>query len=142
MTVIFTCVSSLIFQSSRVCRFQCLPSKLYTDMHYVTTRTWRVQFCRSCVEPMGEESDHVHIIALSDALGVPVRVVYLDQSGDMNDKPVTVNKHDFIPEGMNTAVDPDVILLYRPGHYDILYRRGNSGNVKHTSLEESNVEHF
>ncbi|XP_024376710.1 OVARIAN TUMOR DOMAIN-containing deubiquitinating enzyme 1 isoform X1 [Physcomitrium patens] len=101
-----------------------------------------VQFCRSCVEPMGEESDHVHIIALSDALGVPVRVVYLDQSGDMNDKPVTVNKHDFIPEGMNTAVDPDVILLYRPGHYDILYRRGNSGNVKHTSLEESNVEHF
>lgn len=28
------------------------------------------QFCRRCVEPMGEESDHVHIVALSDALQV------------------------------------------------------------------------
>ncbi|KAK8484599.1 hypothetical protein V6N11_024131 [Hibiscus sabdariffa] len=36
------------------------------------------QFCKSSVEPMGEESDHVHITALSDALGVPIRVVYLD----------------------------------------------------------------
>ena len=26
------------------------------------------QFCRQCVEPMGEESDHAHIIALTDAL--------------------------------------------------------------------------
>ncbi|KAL6186247.1 hypothetical protein ACLB2K_042368 [Fragaria x ananassa] len=38
------------------------------------------QFCKSSVEPMGEESDHVHITALSDALGVPIRVVYLDRS--------------------------------------------------------------
>lgn len=26
------------------------------------------QFCRRFVEPMGEESDHVHIVALTDAL--------------------------------------------------------------------------
>ncbi len=26
------------------------------------------QFCRRYVEPMGEESDHVHIVALTDAL--------------------------------------------------------------------------
>ncbi|KAG9458536.1 hypothetical protein H6P81_003044 [Aristolochia fimbriata] len=38
------------------------------------------QFCKTSVEPMGEESDHVHIIALTDALGVPIRVVYLDRS--------------------------------------------------------------
>ncbi|KAL4278867.1 hypothetical protein GQ457_03G006870 [Hibiscus cannabinus] len=37
------------------------------------------QFCKSSVEPMAEESDHVHITALSDALGVPIRVVYLDR---------------------------------------------------------------
>lgn len=96
-----------------------------------------VQFCRSSVEPMGEESDHVHITALSDALGVPVRVVYLDQSGDINDKPVTVNNHDFIPEGMDTSVDPFVILLYRPGHYDILYRKENSRNVEPTVSEQT-----
>jgi ubiquitin thioesterase protein OTUB1 len=81
-----------------------------------------LQFCRSSVEPMGEESDHVHISALSDALGVPVRVVYLDQSGDINEKPVTVNHHDFIPAD-RPGVDPYVVLLYRPGHYDILYRK-------------------
>ena len=28
------------------------------------------QFCRRRVEPMGEESDHVHIVALTDALQV------------------------------------------------------------------------
>ena len=28
------------------------------------------QFCRRHVEPMGEESDHVHIVALTDALQV------------------------------------------------------------------------
>ncbi len=28
------------------------------------------QFCRKLVEPMGEESDHIHIVALTDALGV------------------------------------------------------------------------
>jgi ubiquitin thioesterase protein OTUB1 len=84
---------------------------------------------------MGEESDHVHITALSDALGVPVRVVYLDQSGDINEKPVSVNNHDFIPEGMDSAVDPYVILLYRPGHYDILYRKEKpAGN---TVLEQT-----
>lgn len=96
-----------------------------------------VQFRRSSVEPMGEESDHVHITALSDALGVPVRVVYLDQSGDVNDKPVIVNNHDFIPEGMDAAVEPNVILLYRPGHYDILYRKENSEDALLSNLEQT-----
>ena len=29
------------------------------------------QFRQRCVEPMGEESDHLHIVALTDALQVP-----------------------------------------------------------------------
>ncbi|KAH9329213.1 hypothetical protein KI387_001321, partial [Taxus chinensis] len=54
------------------------------------------QFCKTSVEPMGEESDHVHIIALSDALGVPIRVMYLDRSScDPNKR--EVNYHEFIP---------------------------------------------
>lgn len=28
------------------------------------------QFCRRYVEPMGEESDHIHIVAMTDALQV------------------------------------------------------------------------
>ncbi|XXG47154.1 hypothetical protein AAC387_Pa02g1839 [Persea americana] len=77
------------------------------------------QFCKSSVEPMGEESDHVHITALSDALGVPIRVVYLDRSSCDNGG-VSVNHHDFIPATSNPA-KPILTLLYRPGHYDILY---------------------
>ncbi|KAK8965422.1 Ubiquitin thioesterase otubain-like [Platanthera guangdongensis] len=84
---------------------------------------------------MGEECDHVHIIALSDALGVAIRVVYLDRSSCDNG-PVAVNHHDFIPaasaDGSSSLssgappgnpAEPFVTLLYRPGHYDILYRR-------------------
>lgn len=75
---------------------------------------------------MGEESDHVHITALSDALGVPIRVVYLDRSSCDNGS-VSVNHHDFTPvagnnsSGGSEAVNPFITLLYRPGHYDILY---------------------
>lgn len=87
------------------------------------------QFCKASVEPMGEESDHVHITALSDALGVPIRVVYLDRSSCDNGG-VSVNHHDFIPTPSypenatvigSEPVKPKITLLYRPGHYDILY---------------------
>lgn len=88
------------------------------------------QFCKSSVEPMGEESDHVHITALSDALGVPIRVVYLDRSS-FDSAGVSVNHHDFIPavgglpnaSGSTETVSPFITLLYRPGHYDILYSK-------------------
>lgn len=60
---------------------------------------------------MYKESDHIHIIALTSYLGVGVRVVYLDRGENQK-----VNHHDF-PEGM----PPQIALLYRPGHYDVLY---------------------
>ncbi|RRT85539.1 hypothetical protein BHE74_00037971, partial [Ensete ventricosum] len=89
------------------------------------TNTSVDQFCKASVEPMGEESDHVHIIALSDALGVPIRVVYLDRSSCDPGAP-TVNHHDFMPNESSASnvcllPRPRVTLLYRPGHYDILY---------------------
>ncbi|XP_047514005.1 ubiquitin thioesterase otubain-like [Pieris napi] len=69
------------------------------------------EFCRQEVEPMYKESDHIHIIALSNALNVGVRVKYMDRGEGSQ-----VIAHDF-PEGSK----PLVHLLYRPGHYDILY---------------------
>ncbi|KAG5609571.1 hypothetical protein H5410_020852 [Solanum commersonii] len=92
------------------------------------TNTSVEQFCKSAVEPMSEESDHVQIIALSDALGVPIRVVYLDRSSCENNS-INVNHHDFIPTSREvgnsdvskTTNPPSITLLYRPGHYDILY---------------------
>ncbi|CAL5013784.1 unnamed protein product [Urochloa decumbens] len=95
------------------------------------TNSTVAQFCKVSVEPMGEESDHVHIIALSDALGVPIRVMYLDRSS-CDTGNLSVNHHDFIPSANASEGDaamtstpaaekPYITLLYRPGHYDILY---------------------
>ncbi|KAK7302672.1 hypothetical protein RJT34_13565 [Clitoria ternatea] len=92
------------------------------------TNTTVEQFCKSSVEPMGEESDHVHITALSDALGIPIRVVYLDRSS-CDSGGVSVNHHDFMPMASDlpnascssVKNNPFITLLYRPGHYDILY---------------------
>lgn len=132
-------------------------------------------FCSRCIDPMGEESDHVQLVALTDALKVPVRVVYMDRSsaGDATASMVhggsiiieereailgegdggsvsvagatsgvgagsTVNTvasamtavkvdvHDFMPErdgdeDGDGGKEPIVHLLYRPGHYDMLY---------------------
>nr|CAG4645700.1 EOG090X0AE1 [Lynceus sp. MCZ IZ 141354] len=69
------------------------------------------EFCQQEVEPMYKESDHIHAIALSTALKVGVRVLYMDRGTHPQ-----VPAHDF-PDG----VQPVVHLLYRPGHYDILY---------------------
>jgi len=66
-------------------------------------------FCATEVEPMFRESDHIHIIGLTAATGVGVRVIYMDR-GDK------VLNHEF-PEG----TDPLIHLIYRPGHYDIVY---------------------
>ena len=63
------------------------------------------------VEPMGKESDHIHITALTAATGVPVRIEYLSRG-----EGEPINHHDF-PEGST----PKIHLLYKPGHYDILY---------------------
>nr|CAG4650355.1 EOG090X0AE1 [Sida crystallina] len=71
------------------------------------------EFCQQEVEPMYRESDHMHAIALGSALKVGIRVVYLDR-GEASNNPPT---HDF-PEDCS----PTVHLLYRPGHYDVLYQ--------------------
>ena len=73
---------------------------------------FQLRICQQEVEPMTRECDHIHITALTSALGVPVRIEYMDRGGDDS-----TNAHSF-PEGSS----PKFTLLYRPGHYDILYR--------------------
>uniref|UniRef100_UPI00358E3542 ubiquitin thioesterase OTUB1 n=1 Tax=Myxine glutinosa TaxID=7769 RepID=UPI00358E3542 len=80
--------------------------------HFVEGGRTVKEFCSQEVEPMAKESDHIHIIALAQALNISIRVEYMDR-GDCGG----VNQHDF-PEGSS----PGVFLLYRPGHYDILYK--------------------
>lgn len=66
-------------------------------------------FCRTEVEPVNHECEQVQIIALTDMLHVPVAIEYLDGSGETSCI--------VFPDG----AQPNVTLLYRPGHYDILY---------------------
>ena len=60
---------------------------------------------------MGKENDHMIIIALATALDTCVSVEYMDR-GEGN----KTTRHIF-PEDQT----PKLFLLYRPGHYDLLY---------------------
>jgi ubiquitin thioesterase protein OTUB1 len=78
------------------------------------------QFCAKYIEPMGQECEHVQVLALAEAVGVLVRIEYLDgrpsSSSNSSVEPL-VHAHTFGPETSATKLT----LLYRPGHYDILY---------------------
>ncbi|KAF8591761.1 cysteine proteinase [Ramaria rubella] len=77
------------------------------------------EFCESSVEAVGREADHVQISALSRALRINVKVAYLDGRG--NDEKVDFVELQNVEEGYNGM--QDVVLLYRPGHYDSLEYR-------------------
>ena len=67
------------------------------------------EFCQKHVEPMGKECEQVQIIALTEALQTGVNIEYLDG----NDQRIHL--------GPETSGVSNITLLYRPGHYDILY---------------------
>lgn len=83
---------------------------------FLTSHSSIADFCAKEVDPMKTEADHLQIIALSSYFAVPVCVAYLDRSeGD------TAVEHRFQTD--QAAGQPTVYLLYRPGHYDIIYAR-------------------
>jgi ubiquitin thioesterase protein OTUB1 len=66
---------------------------------------------------MGRECDEMQIIAISEYLGVSVDIEYLD--GRAFDSHLSVVHC----EGRGASgSERGVTLLYRPGHYDVLYR--------------------
>lgn len=73
------------------------------------------QFCQRHVEPMGQECEQIQIVALAEAVGVCVNIEYLDGRHENN----RLISHKFGPSGAAVQLN----LLYRPGHYDILYRK-------------------
>ncbi|XP_073466340.1 ubiquitin thioesterase OTUB2 [Aquarana catesbeiana] len=73
-------------------------------------------FCTMHVEPMGTVCDHIHIIALTQALTIPLQVEYVDSADP------TINQHVF-PEGAT----PDIFMLYTQDHYTVLYRACEQG---------------
>jgi ubiquitin thioesterase protein OTUB1 len=76
-------------------------------------------YCANVVQAMGKEADNVEIEALSRALQLNIDVAYLN--GGRGDGVI-----DFIKFRHDSSETPPLILLYRPGHYDILVQ--NPGN--------------
>ncbi|KAK5159123.1 hypothetical protein LTR04_005109 [Oleoguttula sp. CCFEE 6159] len=78
-------------------------------------------YCAISLEPYVCEIDHIGISALSDVLikpaGIALEILYLDRSPGAE-----VNTHRFDPLTEDGIPLSTMRLLYRPGHYDILYR--------------------
>merc|ERR1712137_1026200 len=74
------------------------------------------EFCIREVEPMAVECDHIQIIGLTNSISPylqhSIQIEYLDNS--------ELEKTNSIP--FPDSHPPFLYLLYRPGHYDILYK--------------------
>jgi hypothetical protein len=64
---------------------------------------------------MYKDAFEVHVVALTDVLQVPLRIVNVDIS-----RIAEPNTHIFESSDAAPSV-PCVTLLYRPGHYDLIY---------------------
>lgn len=75
-------------------------------------------FVSNEVEPMSLEADQLQVSALANALGIEIKIANLDHSGK------DLNYHSIEP-GLSSEViladGPTVGLLFKPGHYEILY---------------------
>ncbi|PHH59632.1 hypothetical protein CDD81_2790 [Ophiocordyceps australis] len=81
-------------------------------------------YCSQCIELPSREIEHLGIVALVNILLKPadlvLEIAYLDRSRGSQ-----VNHHRFNDEGQvqgNHDANSIIYLLYRPDHYDILYR--------------------
>ena len=87
-----------------------------------TNQTPMQQFCQRYVECLGQESDQIHIIAISKALGCTVDIAYLDGNASMDLTHLVFGAED--ASDWSIPGLPRIFLLYRPGHYDLLYHGG------------------
>ena len=95
-------------------------SELYSP--YLVDQPNIAAFCQSEVDGIDKDADALQILALTTEMAVPVHISYLDAT----DGPL---RGYVIPEGMERVVS----LLYRPGHYDILYERAGEDKLPETS---------
>ncbi|KAJ7145822.1 peptidase C65 Otubain-domain-containing protein [Mycena epipterygia] len=78
-----------------------------------------VTFCQSQVEAVDSEADHIPMMALCNALRITLKLATLSSHGQGSVQEADV----FTIIGPDDAMDkdlPPILLLFRPGHYDIL----------------------
>ncbi|CAI4223067.1 unnamed protein product [Auanema sp. JU1783] len=74
------------------------------------------EYCQIEIEVMWKDADHIAVTGLVNAIGRAIRVEYMDQSAAPNGG----WHYDFPPDKED---DPQITLLYRPGHYDLIYKK-------------------
>ncbi|KAF2741414.1 cysteine proteinase [Polyplosphaeria fusca] len=83
-------------------------------------------YCSLNIEAAQCEIDHVGINALAEAvvkpIGFALEVLYLDRSQGQGDEIDTHRFEPTAPNGQPLQSITTMRLLYRPGHYDILYK--------------------
>lgn len=79
------------------------------------------RYCETSLQGVNQEIDHLGmtllIAVLLKPVGFAVEIVYLDRSEGSQ-----ANSHFYPVEDINGIPGPTIYLLYRPSHYDILYK--------------------
>lgn len=117
--------------------------KGHRDQYEAWCETGVDGYCASMIEPPEREIEELGIVLLVEMLLKPVgfalEIAYLDRSAGTE-----VNTHTF-PES-SASTSPVMHLLYRPGHYDILYKPNPAEiHVNRMSFEPTtfaNVPHY
>ncbi|EMD89747.1 hypothetical protein COCC4DRAFT_56278 [Bipolaris maydis ATCC 48331] len=96
-------------------------------------------YCANNIEPTQCEADNVGIAALAEALvkpaGFGIEVWYLDRSpGEEINRSFYSEPTDAHHRPISGA--PMLRLLYRPGHYDILYKAGDVPQAQHPPVPQ------
>jgi ubiquitin thioesterase protein OTUB1 len=86
-------------------------------LHFLPDMVDMKEYTAREVEPMGKDVDHVNVVALCEHLQIRVHIEYLN--GRPFDSKIGLNPVSCGPD--EDPRRPYVTLLYRPGHYEILY---------------------
>ncbi|KAL2037943.1 hypothetical protein N7G274_009418 [Stereocaulon virgatum] len=97
-------------------------------------------YCETNIEPFSVELEHIGLQALATALineaGIAIEVLYLDRSVG---EEVTPHEFSVLDAAGNVVKSASTIrLLYRPGHYDLLYKTEDIAQMAIPTL--SNLE--
>jgi ubiquitin thioesterase protein OTUB1 len=124
-------VTSSIIYHLRLLAATFLKSNVEAYADFIIDGTIQT-YCSHSVELVNHEIEHLGLVALSNVLLKPcnfaMEVAYLDRS-----EGTEVNVYRFPEEAANqpdSAFASVVYLLYRPGHYDILYRAQTSPAIE------------
>ncbi|NP_001088469.1 OTU deubiquitinase, ubiquitin aldehyde binding 2 S homeolog [Xenopus laevis] len=105
------CSSDSVVLYVRLVTSAYLRNRTEFYQHFIREGMTVVDFCAKNVEQMATECDHIQIIALTQALEIPLQVEYVDKTENV------INHHIF-PEGRS----PSVFMLFLEHHFNILYR--------------------